>query len=165
MPMNNVEYRLATPDDLELIWAKNIADHPGDHRWSAWKLETIADNRSGRAATFVAVCDGVPVGEGTLLFSPDCRAIGGRAMLANGGDTANVNALRIAKAHEGKGHISRLMRLLEQHASAQGVRFLTIGAEARETRNVGIYLHWGYRRLIHHEVEDGALVLYYDKEL
>ncbi|MFV0402091.1 MAG: GNAT family N-acetyltransferase [Oscillospiraceae bacterium] len=172
--MNNFEYRLATPEDLELIWAKNIADNPGDDRWSAWKLETIDDNNSGRVAIFVAVCDGVPVGEGTLIFSPDCSAIGGRTILANGGDIANVNALRMAKEHEGKGHMSRLLKVMEAYAKEKGVRVLTIGVEARESRNVAIYLHLGYDRFRHFEVEGDAvpptpgseeLVLYYDKEL
>ena len=34
-----------------------------------------------------------------------------------------------------------------------------------ETRNLGIYLHWGYDRLLCWEVEEDTLVLYYEKTL
>lgn len=89
-----------------------------------------------------------PIGEGTLLFSPQCNAIRGRTQLADGRRTANINALRIRKKHEGKGYISALVRMMEQHASENGYTHLTIGVEARETRNLAIYLHWGYDELV-----------------
>lgn len=158
-------YRAATPDDLARIWDRNIADNPGDGRWTAWKQEYVAYNQTGKARTFVVLHNGEPVGEGTLLFSPECAAVGKRTQLADGSHTANVNALRIEKAHEGKGHISRLMRLMEHYAAAQGYKILTIGVEARETRNLAIYLHWGYGRFVMPAVEEGELVLYYAREL
>lgn len=58
--------------------------------------------------------NGRPVGEGTLLFSPECSAIRGRTALADGCRTANINALRIRKKHKGKGYISALVRMMEQ---------------------------------------------------
>ena len=158
-------YRKATPEDLERIWAWNIADNPGDERWVRWKEEYIAYNERGDAVTFVVVCDGEPVGEGTLLFSPACGAIEGRTFLADGNVTANVNALRIRKKYEGMGHISTLVRLMENHAAAMGYERLTIGVDAKEARNLAIYLHWDYTEFIHSQVEDGELVLYYAKAL
>lgn len=157
--------RQATMADLEQLWDENIAQNPGDARWVQWKREYIALNRDGRGATFAVVLDGVPVGEGTLLFSPDCSALAGRRQLADGDTVANVNALRIRPAYEGQGHISALMRCIERHAAAAGCRRLTIGVEAAESRNLAIYLYWGYTRFILSEVEDGALVLYYAKDL
>ena len=155
--------RKATEEDLQRLWAWNIATNPGDPRWLAWKQQYLADNRNDRASTFVVVCGGVPVGEGTLLFSPHCAAIGGRTELADGAGVANVNALRIRKAYEGHGYISALMCQMEAYAASRGYRRLTIGVEARETRNLAIYLHWGYDRFLTSAVEDGALVLYYEK--
>lgn len=157
--------RKATEADLDRLWNWNIAANPGDSRWPAWKQQYVADNRDGRAATFAVLCGGIPVGEGTLLFSPDCAAIGGRAELADGAVAANVNALRIRKAYEGRGYISALMRLMETYAVSRGFRRLTIGVEAQETRNLAIYLHWGYNRFVTSAIEDGALVLYYEKDL
>ena len=67
--------RKATRDDLEQLWNRSIEDHPGEECYYRWKRQFIADNESGAAATFAVICDGEPVGEGTLLFSPACKAI------------------------------------------------------------------------------------------
>ena len=160
-----VEYRKATPEDLEIIWDYQIEQNPGDPNWIRWKKQFIDDNASGAAATFVAVVDGVPVGEGTLLFSPDCRAIRGRLELADGKAVTNINALRIREAYEGKGYISALVKTMERYAAEHGYRKVTIGVEAVEARNLGIYLHWGYNQFLLSEGEDMELTLYYGKAL
>ena len=156
-------YRLATPQDLEIIWNKNIAENQEDIRWVHWKEEYIDYNRTGMAQTYVVVCDEEPVGECTLILSPECNAVRGRLELANGRKVANINALRIAKEWEGQGHISKLMACVEDYAREQGITVLTIGVEAKETRNLAIYLHWGYDMFIMSEVEDDELILYYGK--
>ena len=159
------EYRKAAPRDLERLWNANIAENPDDPRWVKWKEEYVSLNKTGMGYTFAVVIDGEPVGEGTLLFSPDCSAIAGRADLADGTVTANINALRIRKMYEGQGHISALVRLMESYAAEHGITRLTIGVEAKETRNIAIYLHWGYTEFVTHAVEDGELVLYYAKNI
>ena len=158
-------YQKASAGQLELLWNRNIARHNQSDQWRAWKEEYLFYNRTGMAITFAAVQDGDPVGEGTLLLSPDCAAIRGREALCDGLTTPNVNALCIQEKWEGQGHISALMRVLEQTAAEMGIRHLTIGVEAKETRNLAIYLHWGYNRFVHTENEDGTLVLYYAKDL
>ena len=163
--MENWEYRAATPDEFHRLWEKSIARNPGDDRWPAWRDGNLARNLSGDMQTFAAVCDGEPVGEGTLIYSPECSQIGGLTDLADGTSIANINGLRIEKAYEGKGHISRLIRAMEDEARRRGYSVLTIGVDACETRNLAIYLHWGYRRLVRHDIEDGELVLYYAKDL
>lgn len=77
----------------------------------------------------------------------------------------NINALRIQKSHEGQGHISKLVKEMEIFAKEKGFRAVTIGAEANEARNLAIYLHFGYQKLVHYEIEGGELVLYYEKTL
>lgn len=160
-----IEYRKATPDDLECIWNMNIADNPDDPRWIEWKREYIAYNQSGMAATYVVCADRQPIGEGTLLFSPQCKAVRGRLDLADQARAANINALRIRKAYEGKGYISALVKMMEHDALSLGYTRLTIGVEAGQARNLAIYLHWGYDRFLCSEFEDEALVLYYEKKL
>ena len=159
------EYRIATQADLEQIWNMNIADNADDARWVRWKEEYIAYNEQGMAVTFVVVADGRPVGEGTLLLSPFCKAVSWTSQLADGVTVANVNALRIRKEYEGQGHISRLMGMMEEYAAAHGIHRLTIGVEARETQNLAIYLHWGYDAFRLSEIDEGELVLYYEKEI
>ena len=76
-----------------------------------------------------------------------------------------MNALRIQKAYEGQGHISKLMKVMEEYARNLGYQKISIGVEANQTRNLAIYLHFWYQELIHVENEDGELVLYYAKTL
>lgn len=158
-----IHYRKASLEDLEQIWNRSIADNPDDPRYIRWKQQFIDDNQTGAAATFVICIDGDCVGEGTLLLSPECRAIRGRTSLCDGKISANINALRIRKEFEGQGHISKLMTAMETYAKSIGITAITIGVEASETRNLSIYLHWGFDRFVMHEVEDGELVLYYSK--
>ena len=159
------EYRKATIEDLERIWDFNIAKNPGDERWVKWKEEYISQHQSGMAVTFVVLCNDEPIAEGTLLISPDCGAEKGRTELVNGKTIANVNALRIRKAYEGQGHISKLVKVMEQYAAEAGYKRLTIGVDASETRNLGIYLHWGYDQFVLSYEEDNELVLFYAKDL
>jgi len=158
-------YRAATTNDLELIWDKNIADHPGDGRWALWKTEIIEKNKRGVSKAFVVLYGGAPIGEGTLVFSPKC--LNGRLALADYESRANISGLRMDKRHEGKGHISKLVKMMEQYAENAGYKTITIGVEPKETRNLGIYLHWGYDTFVMSAFEDAEqdLVLYYSKEL
>lgn len=159
------EYAAATEELLQIIWEKNIKANSDDERWIRWREEAIANNAYGKAKTFLVLFGGEPVGEGTLLFADDCSAIRGRTVLADGKKTANINALRIEKEHEGKGHISKLVHLMERYAAEHGYQKLTIGVEAKESRNLAIYLHWGYQAFVHAEAEEDGLVLYYAKGL
>lgn len=159
------EYKAADLEGLNCIWDKNIASNHGDKRWRQWKKEYVKYNLDGTAKTFIVYCNGDPIGEGTLLFNSDCKAVNGRLILADCNFTANINALRIQKEHEGKGHISKLVHMMEQYARDRGYKYLTIGVEARETRNLAIYLHWGYDEFVLSEVDGGSLILYYRKRL
>lgn len=159
------DYRSASETDLSRIWQKNIENNPGNLNWVRWRDEFIGYNREGCARSFVVCADDEPVGEGTLVFDETCKATGGRSLLADGKRVGYINALRIEKMYEGQGHISRMMHLIEDCARERGFEQLTIGVEARETRNLGIYLHWGYTRFVMSEMEEGVLVLYYAKKL
>ena len=157
-------YRRATFADLEALWDRSIAENPDDARYVRWKQQFIARNQNREAATFVAVADGVPVGEVTLDFFAAGYS-GNRNLLADGKTTAYVTALRIREEQEGRGLASALMHFMEHEAKAMGFARLTIGAEAAETRNLGIYFHWGYDRFVMAQEDDGTLVLFYAKDL
>lgn len=158
-------YQPASRSGLEAIWKKNIQNNPTEPEWATWRDEYIENHFSQKSTSFLVSADDEPIGEGTLLFSPECRPIRGRLSLADGKTIANINALRIEKAYEGQGHISRLVKKMEAYAKALGYTTITIGVEAHQTRNAAIYLHWGYTRYVMSEVEDGTLVLYYAKDL
>jgi len=160
-----VSFRVASRRDMERIGQLNVDLHPGDTRWAAWRDASLARYGDGASVTFVCAVDDMPVGEVTLLLSPACDAIQGRTLLADGRQTGNVNGLRVAKAFEGRGFASGLLDALTQYATAHGLKRLTIGVEAKETRNRAIYQHWGFTEHLLTEEEDGETVLYYAKEL
>ena len=159
------DYRPADPESLRIIWQRNIDRNPGDDRWVRWRDEYIAMNRDGRCATFIIFADNLPVGEGTLLIDPACPAVAGRPMLSDGKTIVNLNALRIEKRFEGQGHVSRMVKMMEDHARGLGFSTITIGVEEKEMRNRAIYDHWGYTTPVLTEMDEGEVVLYYSKPL
>ena len=103
-----------------------------------------------------------------MIISPECKAVKNKPLLADGKTIANMNAFRIEKSYEGKGHISKLLKLAENYARKSGIKELTIGVEAAETSNIAKYLHWGFNELVMSEIdedENSALILYYKKQL
>lgn len=158
-------YELATLESLIKLWDKNIQNNQNERCWKQWKKEYINYNENGLTKTFIIFYDNDPIGEGTLIFSPKCKATKCQPMLADNKTVANINALRISKEFEGQGHISKLLDLMENYASSQGYDYLTIGVEAQETRTLSIYLHLGYNKLVKYSKENGKLVLYYKKDI
>ena len=158
-----IVYRQATFEDLEKIWNKDIEKNNNEECWICWKHQYIDHNKTGKAKTFVVLDDNNPIGQITILFSTECSAVKNRPMLCDGKSIENMNAFRINEKYEGKGHISKLVKMAEQYAKEKGMRFLTIGSEAKESRNLAIYLHFGYTKFITSFVEDNELVLFYGK--
>lgn len=159
------EYRIATLEDLEAIWDKDVKANGNDERWIRWRDQYIRYNEVGEATTFVVLADNDPIGQINVLFSPECSAVKNRPMLCDGVNIANMNAFRIEKQYEGQGHISRLLKMAERYAKERGYTRLTIGCEAKETRNLAIYLHFGYTEFVTSLIEEGELVLFYAKEI
>ncbi len=158
-------YRRATSDDLEKIWNKDIKNNQNEECWVRWKEQYINYNKNGEATTFIVLNDDEPIGQITVLFSTICSAVKDRPMLCDGKITANMNAFRIEKEYEGQGHISKLVKMAENYAKEKGFKYLTIGSEAKESRNLGIYLHFGYTKFVTHIIEDDELILFYKKDI
>ena len=148
------KYQIASIADLELRWDKNIADNIGDDRWVTWKSIAIENQKNKKCITFVILYGEEPIGEGTLI--PTLQSV-------------EINGLRIDKQYEGKGHISKLVKIMEQYAKNEGYKIAIIGVEPKETRNLAIYLHWGYDTFLKLEItdmkEEEGLILYYSKKL
>lgn len=159
------DYRIATREDLEKIWEKDVAKNQGDPSWIRWREQYLEYNALGKATTFVVLVDGDPIGQITVLLSPDCSAVKDRPLLCNGINVANMNAFRIEKEYEGQGHISKLVKMAEAYAKDKGISCLTIGCEAKKSRNLAIYLHFGYTEFITSFTEDGELILFFGKTL
>ena len=154
------EYRILTDAEFKILWDRNEQANPDEPMWPIWRARFEERIAKGQAICFGVILDGDPVGEGTLELNT-----GKDPRLCNGADTAYLAALRIYKEHEGKGHISRLVKTMEEHARSLGYTAMTIGVEEAEARNRAIYAHWNYVNLIMEEDQDGEKVLYYKKQL
>jgi GNAT superfamily N-acetyltransferase len=162
-------YRLATLEDLNNVWDKDIHNNQNDSRYIRWKKEYIDYNLNDEAKTFVAVNGNEVIAQITLILKTNVKAVINKEKLCDGKSICNMNAFRCDKEYEGKGHISKLVKLAEKYAKDIGYTYITIGSEARETRNLSIYFHFGYNEFLMSEIddseEDSPLVLYYGKSL
>ena len=162
-------YRLATLEDLNNVWDKDIHNNQNDSRYIRWKKEYIDYNLNDEAKTFVAVSGNEVIAQITLILKTNVKAVINKEKLCDGKSICNMNAFRCDKEYEGKGHISKLVKLAEKYAKDIGYTYITIGSEARETRNLSIYFHFGYNEFLMSEIddseEDSPLVLYYGKSL
>ena len=162
-------YRLATLEDLNNVWDKDIDNNQNDSRYIRWKKEYIDYNLNDEAKTFVAVNGNEVIAQITLILKTNVKAVINKEKLCDGKSICNMNAFRCDKEYEGNGHISKLVKLAEKYAKDIGYTYITIGSEARETRNLSIYFHFGYNEFLMSEIddseEDSPLVLYYGKSL
>lgn len=162
-------YRLATLEDLNNVWDKDIHNNQNDSRYIRWKKEYIDYNLNDEAKTFVAVNGNEVIAQITLILKTNVKAVTNKEKLCDGKSICNMNAFRCDKEYEGNGHISKLVKLAEKYAKDIGYTYITIGSEARETRNLSIYFHFGYNEFLMSEIddseEDSPLVLYYGKSL
>ncbi len=164
-----MEYRIATIQDLEIIWNNNIAKHPDDERWVRWKKQYIEDNLNGRSITFVVVNDNTPIGEITMVISNEHKDVVELPQLCDGTSTVYMCAFRIEKEYEGKGYISKLVKYAETYAKNMGRKYAIIGVNAANIRNMQIYFHFGYTNFLFANEEKDRdkleTVLFYKKEL
>ncbi len=158
-------YRRATQKDLEKIWEKDIQENLGDSRYLRWKDEFINANKLGDIITFVVLKNDEPIGQASIVLNKNNIKFECRDLLCDEKEKAYISTLRIEKQFEGQGHISRLMKIIEEFAKNKDIKFLTIGAEAVESRNLAIYLHLGFDKFVTSLVDSGDLILFYQKEI
>ena len=163
-----MNYRIATIDDLEKVWDKDILRHMDDPNWKRWKREYIEYNKNREAITFVAENKGDIIAQISVVLKNNVKAVLGKPFLVNS-ETINMNGFRCDKAYEGQGHISKLVKMGEEYAKRLGYKYASIGANAKNTRNLQIYFHFGYTQFLKAveelEGDEMATVLYYKKEL
>ena len=133
----NFIYWIATLEDLEQVWNKDIDRHPNDERWSRWKAEYIEYNKNNEAKTFVAINkNGEVISQLTLILKGNVKAVKDRPKLCDGKNIANFNAFRTDKIYQGQGHISKLVKFAEDWARKNLIKKITIGVEASNSKNI-----------------------------
>ena len=160
-----VTYRKATQKDLNIIWDKDIKAHIDDTRYIKWKKSFINSNKNGDIVTFVVLNDNEPIGQCSIVLNKNNIKFKCKDLLCDGKNKAYLSTIRIEKQFEGQGHISKLVKTVENFAKKKGFSYLSIGVEAQESRNLAIYLHFGYTQFLTSETENDTLILFYQKSL
>ena len=158
-------YRKATIKDLNTIWDKDIKENKDDERYIKWKKSFIDSNKNGDIVTFVVLNDNGPIGQCTIVLNANNINFKCKDLLCDSKEKAYLSTIRIEKQFEQQGHISKLVKTVENFAKKKGFSYLTIGVEAKETRNLAIYLHFNYTHFITSELDDNTLILFYQKSL
>ncbi len=158
-------YKKASLDELDKIWDKDIEENRDDKRYITWKKEFIDAASKGDIVTFVILCDDDPIGQCSIVINKNNIKNPCRDLLCDGENKVYLSTLRIEKQFEGQGHISKLVKVAEKYAKDRGFSSITIGSEAQESRNLAIYLHFGYTKFVTSCVEDNSLILFYEKSL
>jgi GNAT superfamily N-acetyltransferase len=157
---------MADLNDLNYVWDKDINKHSYEkEKWIRWKDEFINNYKNGIIKTFVAEVNGDIIAQITVATSPLAISdVNVRDLLCDQ-SMAYMMAFRCDKEYEGKGHISKLVKLGEQYAKENGFQYTTIGSEVKESRNLAIYLHFGYTEYIAHSFCENELEVFYKKKL
>ncbi len=158
------QYGKASLEDLEKIWNKDIQNNINDKRYIKWKEEFINANKNKDIITFVVLDNDDPIGQISLVLNKNNLNVSCKDLLC-GPNKANMATFRIEKQYENQGHISKLVKIAEDYAKKLNIKYLTIGVEAKESRTLSIYLHWGYTNFVTSIIDDGELILFYQKEI
>lgn len=161
-----MNYRMATLEDLIYVWDKDINKHPDEkEKWIRWKEEFINNYKNDIIKTFVAEISGDIIAQITVATkSLAISDLSIRDKLCDE-NMAYMMAFRCDKQYEGQGHISKLVKMGEEYARSKGFKYISIGSEVKESRNLAIYLHFGYTEYITHSFCDGELEVFYKKQL
>lgn len=87
-----------------------------------------------------------------------------------GDKKAYLTAFRTNKEYENKGYFSKLYKFMENDLKKRGFKYLTLGVEPYEIRNIQIYFKWGFIKYIKTDYEyyssgEKVIVNYYEKTL
>ncbi|MEX2276146.1 MAG: GNAT family N-acetyltransferase [Actinomycetota bacterium] len=135
---------------------------PGEADWEAY-LEEIADvgGRAGRAMILVAVDGDTILGSATLELD---RRIDDESRPLDP-DEAHVRMLGVDPAARGRGAAQNLMAASEGAARAHGKRRISLHTTQRMTVAQGMYERLGFKRAADRVLEDGFILLTYEKLL
>lgn len=139
--MKNIEVRIASVSEIENWWDRKIEDEPLNNAYKIWKDCFVSENEDGKRKTFFAFDNGKYVGQGTLLLHGEDKDL-------TAYDRAEIIKLEIEKEYRNKGIATLIYNKIEEYAKNSGIRYLTIGVEPCEIRNMQIYFHWGFTSFI-----------------
>ena len=141
-----VKCKVATIQEMEQKWNYEIQNHPNDNRWIIWKETAINNAKNGNRVCFHALLDGEIIAECTAIVSKEDTGLENKEFVD---DTSfYLEAFRVVKKYEGQGYFSKLYRFMEEFLIKRGAKRLILGVEPTETRNMQIYIHYGFTNFL-----------------
>lgn len=163
----NYECVIASKDLIIKKWNEEIKRHNNSDMWKKFKEESL--NNLDTRIVYMGLLDGKIITECTAIISSNDLNLQNKEKLV-GNKRAYLTAFRTFKEFESKGYFSKLYKFMENDLKKKGFKYLTLGVEPSEVRNINIYFRWGFTNYIKSCYEyypDGSKVLvnYYEKDL
>ena len=146
---------------------EEISRHNNSKLWKEFKK--ISLNNLDTRIVYMGILNDEIITECTAIISLKDLNIQNKDNLI-GNNKAYLTAFRTNKEYQNKGYFSKLYKFMENDLKNRGFKYLTIGVEPCEVRNIQIYFKWGFTKYIKSCYEvypdlEKVLVNYYEKEL
>lgn len=163
--LENYKCVIASKSQIIEKWDEEIKKHNYSEEWKIYKEQSLS-NMDTRTV-YMGLLDGKIITEATAIISGKDKCIENKDDLVDNGK-AYLSAFRTNKEYENQGYFSKLYKFMENDLKKRGFNSLTLGVEPCETRNIQIYLKWGFSKYIKTDYEyypngEKILVNYYEK--
>ena len=158
---------IASKDLIIKKWDMEIERHNNSLLWKGFKEQSLRNLDS--RIVYMGILDDKIICEGTAIISLMDLDMQNKEGLV-GNDIAYLSAFRTLEEFRGLGYFSELYKFMESDLKKRGFKWLTLGVEPNEVRNMQIYFKWGFINYIKSDYEcysngERVLVNYYGKDL
>ena len=165
--MDNYKCVIANKELINKKWDEEISRHNNSKLWKGFKK--ISLNNLDTRIVYMGILNDEIITECTAIISLKDLNIQNKDNLI-GNNKAYLTAFRTNKEYQNKGYFSKLYKFMEDDLKNRGFKYLTIGVEPCEVRNIQIYFKWGFTKYIKSCYEvypnlEKTLVNYYEKKL
>ena len=134
--MTNYECVIATKELIIKKWDEEISRHNNSKLWKEFKK--ISLNNLDTRIVYMGILNDEIITECTAIISLGDLNIQNKDNLI-GNNKAYLTAFRTNKEYQNKGYFSKLYKFMENDLKNRGFKYLTIGVEPCEVRNIQIY--------------------------
>ena len=165
--MDNYKCVIANKELIIKKWDEEISRHNDSKLWKEFKR--ISLNNLDTRIVYMGILNDEIITECTAIISKKDSSMQNKDNLIEN-NKAYLSAFRTNKEYENKGYFSKLYKFMEDDLKNRGFKYLTLGVEPSEVRNIQIYFKWGFTKYIKSSYEvypnlEKVLVNYYEKKL
>lgn len=165
--MDNYKCVIANKELIIKKWDEEISRHNDSKLWKEFKR--ISLNNLDTRIVYMGILNDEIITECTAIISKKDSSMQNKDNLIEN-NKAYLSAFRTNKEYENKGYFSKLYKFMEDDLKNRGFKYLTLGVEPSEVRNIQIYFKWGFTKYIKSCYEvypnlEKVLVNYYEKKL